>query len=129
MNFPDDLQYSKSHEWIKTEGDTVTCGISDYAQKEISDVVFIEVPQVGRAVKQGEAIAVVESVKAAFDIYAPLSGEVIESNKDLESDPGIVNDDPYGKGWLFKIKTSDAGEAGNLMDKASYEKHVAEGAH
>ncbi len=129
MNFPDNLKYSKSHEWVQTEGDTVICGISDYAQKEISDVVFIEVPQTGQNVKQGEMLAVVESVKAAFDIYAPLSGEVIASNKDLESDPGVINDDPYGKGWLFKIRTSEASEAVDLMDKSSYEKYIAEGAH
>ena len=129
MLFPDDLKYSASHEWIDIKGDTATCGITDYAQKEISDVVFVEVPKVGRSVKQSEAVAVVESVKAAFDIYSPLSGEVVEANKDLESDPAVVNEDPYGKGWLFKIKFSSNDEVAKLMDKAAYEKHIEEGAH
>jgi len=129
MNFPENLKYTKSHEWIDVKGDSLTCGITDYAQKEISNVVFVEVPKVGRAVKQGEAIAVVESVKAAFDIYAPLSGEVTEANQDLESDPALVNEDPYQKGWFFKIKPTDTGELEKLMSPADYDKHIKEGAH
>ena len=129
MNFPSELKYSKSHEWVESKGDVRTCGITDYAQKEISDVVFVEVPKVGRVVKQGEAIAVVESVKAAFDIYSPLSGEVTASNKDLEQNPVLANQDPYGKGWFFKIKPSNATELTQLFSSADYEKHIKEGAH
>lgn len=129
MEFPEQLKYSKSHEWINTEGDATICGITDYAQKEISDVVFVEVPKAGKQVKLGDPIAVVESVKAAFDIYSPLSGEVVEANNSLESDPAIINEDPYGKGWLFKIKPSDQNEISGLMSAADYGKHVEEGAH
>jgi len=129
MNFPSDLKYSKSHEWVQAQGDTHICGITDYAQKEISDVVFVEVPKVGRQVKQGEAVAVVESVKAAFDIYSPLSGEIVGSNGAIESNPVLVNQDPYGKGWFFKIKPSSAAELTGLLSSADYEKHIKEGAH
>jgi glycine cleavage system H protein len=129
MEFPEKLKYSKSHEWIDVSPDAATCGISDYAQKEITDVVFVEVPPAGKKVKKGDAIAVVESVKAAFDIYAPLSGEIVDSNKDLESDPAIINEDPYGKGWLFKIKLDDSSEVSQLMDSAAYQKHIEEGSN
>ena len=129
MNFPADLKYSKSHEWVQTKGASLTCGITDYAQKEISDVVFVEVPKVGRQVKQGEPVAVVESVKAAFDIYSPVSGEIIEANNALEANPVLANQDPYGKGWFFKIKPSNSAELTSLFTSGDYEKHVKEGAH
>lgn len=129
MNFPDNLKYTKSHEWIVAQGTTLACGITDFAQKEISDVVFAEAPKPGRKVKQGEACAVVESVKAAFDIYAPISGEIVEGNKSIESDPAVINEDPYGKGWLFKIKPANPGELSTLMDSAAYEKHTETSAH
>ncbi len=119
---PKSLKYQKSHEWLAADG---TVGISDHAQKEITDVVFVEPPKVGRKVKQGEPVAVVESVKAAFDIYAPVSGEIVSSNSDAAKDPAIVNREPYGKGWLFKIKASAPTENSVLMDQAAYEKFVA----
>jgi len=129
MSVPSNLKYTKSHEWVETEGEVLGCGITDYAQKEISDVVFVEVPTVGKTVTKGESIAVVESVKAAFDIYAPVSGEIVEANSDLESDPGMINEDSYGKGWLFKIKPANANDLDELMDINSYEAHLASEAH
>ena len=100
-------------------------GISDHAQEELTDVVFVELPAVGRAVDAGDPTAVVESVKAASDIYAPVSGEVVEVNPDVEADPSLVNTDPYGKGWIFKLKVKDAGQASRLMDAAAYEAHIS----
>lgn len=124
---PKTLKYQKSHEWLAADG---TVGISDHAQKEITDVVFVEPPKVGRKVKQGEACAVVESVKAAFDIYAPVSGEIVAANADAAKDPAVVNREPYGKGWLFKIKASAPAEAASLMDAAAYDSFLAsEAAH
>ncbi|MBI3565112.1 MAG: glycine cleavage system protein GcvH [Elusimicrobia bacterium] len=124
---PKTLKFMKSHEWFAADG---TVGISDHAQKEITDVVFVEPPKVGRKVKQGEACAVVESVKAAFDIYAPMSGEIVAANADAAKDPAIVNREPYGKGWLFKIKPSAPAESSALMDQAAYEQFLAtEAAH
>jgi len=119
---PKTLRYQKSHEWLSPDG---TVGISDHAQKEITDVVFVEAPKVGRAVKQGEACCVVESVKAAFDIYAPVSGEIAEVNAEAAKDPALVNREPYGKGWLFKIKIAAPREADVLMNAADYEKFLA----
>jgi glycine cleavage system H protein len=121
------LKYQKSHEYYAADG---TVGISDHAQKEITDVVFVEPPKVGRKVKQGEACAVVESVKAAFDIYAPVSGEIVAANTDAAKDPALINREPYGKGWLFKIKASAPAETANLMDADAYGKFIAgEAAH
>lgn len=119
---PQALKYQKSHEWISTDG---TVGISDHAQKEITDVVFVEPPKVGRKVKQGEVCAVVESVKAAFDIYAPLSGEIVAANAEAAKDPALVNREPYGKGWLFKIKASSPAENSALMEQSAYEAFIA----
>ena len=115
-----DVKYSEEHEWIRVEGDTGTIGITQYAQEQLGDVVFVDVPAAGRKVAKGEAVAVVESVKAASDIYAPVSGEVIESNAALADTPGDVNAEPMGKGWFFKIKISDKGELAGLMDEAPY---------
>lgn len=115
-----DVRYSEEHEWIRVEGDTGTIGITQYAQEQLGDVVFVDVPQAGRKVAKGESVAVVESVKAASDIYAPVSGEVIESNAALADTPGDVNAEPMGKGWFFKIKISDKGELAGLMDEAAY---------
>ena len=124
---PKTLKYQKSHEWISADG---TVGISDHAQKEITDVVFVEPPKVGRAVKQGEACCVVESVKAAFDIYAPVSGEITAVNAEAAKNPAILNGEPYGKGWLFKIKASAPRELDSLMSAADYEKFLlSEAAH
>lgn len=115
-----EVKYSEEHEWIRVEGDTGTIGITQYAQEQLGDVVFVDVPASGRKVAKGEAVAVVESVKAASDIYAPVSGEVIESNAALADTPGDVNAEPMGKGWFFKIKMSDKGELAGLMDEAAY---------
>ncbi len=118
---PKKLKFLKSHEWLNLEGDAATVGISDHAQKEITDVVFIEPPKVGRTIKQGEPCCVVESVKAAFDIYAPVSGVITAVNGDAVKDPALVNAEAFGKGWLFKLKASAPAEAGKLMDYAAYE--------
>jgi glycine cleavage system H protein len=114
------VKYSKEHEWIRAEGDLGTIGITQYAQEQLGDVVFVELPQAGRKVAKGEACAVVESVKAASDIYAPVSGEVTEANAALTDAPGDVNAEPMGKGWFFKLKLSDKGELDGLMDEAAY---------
>ena len=118
------LKFSKEHEWVRVEGDVGTVGISDYAQQQLGDVVFVEVPEVGRMVEKGGEIAVVESVKAASDIYAPVSGEVVESNAALADSPGDVNAEPTGKGWFFKIKFSNKAELDGLMDDAAYDAFV-----
>ena len=115
-----EVKYSEEHEWIRVESDTGTIGITQYAQEQLGDVVFVDVPAAGRKVAKGEAVAVVESVKAASDIYAPVSGEVIESNAALADTPGDVNAEPMGKGWFFKIRMSDKGELAGLMDEAAY---------
>jgi glycine cleavage system H protein len=120
MNTPADLRYATSHEWVRLEGDIATVGISDHAQEELTDVVFVELPTVGRAVDAGDPTAVVESVKAASDIYAPVGGEVVEVNPEVENDPSLVNTDPYGKGWIFKLRVKDAGHVSKLLDAAAY---------
>ena len=119
-----DTKYTQEHEWIRVEGDVGTIGITQYAQEQLGDVVFVDVPQAGRKVAKGEACAVVESVKAASDIYAPVSGEVVEANAALADSPGDVNAEPMGKGWFFKIKLSDKGELAGLMDEAAYNDFV-----
>ena len=119
-----DVKYSQEHEWIRVEGDVGTIGITQYAQEQLGDVVFVDVPQAGRKVAKGEACAVVESVKAASDIYAPVSGEVVEANAALADSPGDVNAEPMGKGWFFKIRLSDKGELAGLMDEAAYNDFV-----
>ena len=124
-NVPASLKYAKSHEWVSVAGDVATVGISDHAQHELTDVVFVEVPAAGRKVKAGEACAVVESVKTASDIYSPVSGEVIEANAAVANDPALVNSDPYGKGWFFKLKLSDPAELNALLTAADYAKQIA----
>ena len=124
---PSELKYLDSHEWVRVESDgTVTVGISDHAQSALGDLVFVEVPETGKTLAKGTAAAVVESVKAASDVYSPVSGEVIAVNAALGGAPELVNQDPYGKGWLFKLKPSDGGELGQLLDAKAYEKVVAE---
>ena len=118
------VKYSQDHEWISVDGDTGTIGITQYAQEQLGDVVFVDVPKAGRKVAKGEACAVVESVKAASDIYAPVSGEVTEANAALADSPGDVNAEPMGKGWFFKLKLSDKSELDGLMDQAAYESFV-----
>lgn len=120
MNVPADLRYNSSHEWVRLDGDTATVGITDHAQAELTDVVFVELPAVGRAVDMGDPTAVVESVKAASDIYAPISGEVVEINPAVEADPALVNTDPYGNGWLFKLRVKNAADVAGLLDAAAY---------
>ncbi len=120
MNFPDTLKYTKDHEWILVNGDTGTVGITDYAQGELGDVVFVELPEVGRVLKQHQSFGTIEAVKAVSDIYAPASGSVVEVNKDLSSTPELVNKDPYGKGWMVKLKLSNATELSALLDASAY---------
>lgn len=119
-----DVRYSNEHEWIRVEGDVGTIGITNYAQEQLGDVVFVDVPQAGRKVAKGESVAVVESVKAASDIYTPVSGEVIESNAELATTPGDVNADPMGKGWFFKIKLANKADLDGLMDEQGYDAFV-----
>ena len=124
MNVPTDLRYCTSHEWVRLEGDVATIGISDHAQNELTDVVFVELPAVDRDVDPGDPTTVVESVKAASDIYAPVGGQVVEVNPDVEADPSLVNTDPYGQGWIFKLKVKDTAAVEGLMDSAAYEAHI-----
>ena len=114
------LYFTKEHEWIRVEGDQATVGISNHAQEQLGDIVFAEVPEAGRQLTKGQEAAVVESVKAASDVYAPVSGEVTEGNQAVADDPALVNTDPEGAGWFFKLKLSDAGELSGLMDEAAY---------
>ena len=124
---PSNLLYAATHEWVSSDGDEITVGSSDYAQHALGDVVFVELPEVGRTLEQGEAFGAVESVKAASDVYAPVGGEVIEINRALEDAPETVNSDPYAAGWMIKLRARDfEGERGALMDAAAYEKHAAE---
>jgi glycine cleavage system H protein len=124
MLVPDDLKYAETHEWVRVEGDTGTVGITDHAQAELTDIVFVELPKVGTAVSPKQAVAVVESVKAASDIYSPVSGEVTETNPALEGNPGLINTDPYGAGWLFKVKLSDPKDLDALKDAAAYKTQI-----
>ena len=118
------VYFTKEHEWIRVEGDTATVGISNHAQEQLGDIVFAEVPEAGRKLSKGQEAAVVESVKAASDVYAPVSGEVIEGNQAVADDPALVNSDPEGQGWFFKVKLDNPGELDGLMDEASYQDWV-----
>jgi len=120
------LRFSKDHEWVHVEGDLATIGITVHAQGQLGDVVFVEVPEAGRKVAAGEAVAVVESVKAASDVYAPLSGEVVEANGALADSPALVNEDAEGKAWFFKVRLADKSQLDGLMDRAAYDQFVAE---
>jgi glycine cleavage system H protein len=117
--------FTSDHEWLQIEGDVATVGITDYAQSQLGDVVFVELPKVGRTLKKAEAAAVVESVKAASDVYAPISGEVVEVNQAITEEPALVNSDAAGKAWFFKIRMADKSELGGLMDEAAYKAHTA----
>lgn len=117
--------YTSDHEWLAIDGDVATVGITDYAQQQLGDVVFVELPKLGRVLKKAEAAAVVESVKAASDVYAPVTGEVLETNAELAAEPALVNSDAQGKAWFFKIKMADRSELGGLMDEAAYKAHTA----
>lgn len=121
---PADLKYAKSHEWLRVSGDTAVVGITDHAQHELTDIVFVELPAIGRKVKASEACAVVESVKTASDIYSPVSGEIIEANKAVVDNPALVNTDPYGEGWFYKIKLTAPAETTALLSSADYSKQI-----
>jgi glycine cleavage system H protein len=123
---PADLKYAKSHEWARLSGDVATVGITDHAQQELTDVVFVELPAAGRKVKAGEACAVVESVKTASDIYSPVSGEVVEVNKAVADNPALVNSAPYGDGWFFKVKVSNPSEDTALLAPSDYSKQIGQ---
>lgn len=126
-NIPSELRYATSHEWVRNEGDgTYTVGITEHAQELLGDMVFVELPDVGDAVNAGDDVAVAESVKAASDVYAPISGEVVAVNEELEDSPEQVNSDPYGDGWLFRIKAEDASEVEALLDAEGYENSIDE---
>ncbi|HIP99727.1 TPA: glycine cleavage system protein GcvH [Candidatus Bipolaricaulota bacterium] len=121
---PQELKYTKDHEWVKQEDGRVRVGITHHAQQELGDIVFVELPAVGRKVEKGELVATVESVKAVGEVYAPAAGEVVEANSALESSPELVNKDPYGEGWIFVLKVADPAELGELLDAAGYESLV-----
>lgn len=125
MNVPDDLKYTESHEWLRLADSEATIGITDHAQAELTDIVFVELPEIGRTVKPQEAVAVVESVKAASDIYAPVGGTITAVNDKLQSDPALVNTDPFGEGWLFKIEPSTPDEVSGLKDAEAYKKQIS----
>jgi glycine cleavage system H protein len=126
MEFPEDLKYTKEHEWVLVEGSVATVGITDYAQDQLGDIVFVELPAIGDKVSKEDAFGVVESVKAVSDIYAPVSGKVTEVNDDLPENPEMLNEDPYGDGWIIKIELNDPEELQDLMTAAEYEEYVAE---
>jgi glycine cleavage system H protein len=123
-NIPSDLKYAKSHEWARVSGNVATVGITDHAQHELTDVVFVELPEVGRKLKAGDACAVVESVKTASDIYSPLSGEVTEANQAAVADPALVNSEPYERGWLYKIRLSNPAELDQLLGPDQYKSQI-----
>jgi glycine cleavage system H protein len=124
MTIPDDLLYTESHEWIKREGENIRVGITDHAQSELTDVVYVELPKLERQANAKEPIAVVESVKAASDIYAPVKGTVVEANKGLEADPGLINREPYAQGWIFVLKIENPDDLKNLKDASAYKTHI-----
>ena len=126
MAYPTNNRYTKEHEWIDAQGDTAKIGITDYAQHELGDVVFVELPAIGKKVEAGKTFGSVESVKAVSDIYAPVNGEVVEANGELQNKPEAINNDPHGAGWLIKIKLASPADVNALMDAAAYEAFIAE---
>ena len=128
MEIPQDLKFTKTHEWVKVDGDIATIGITDFAQGELGDITYLELPGAGATLTQSEPFGVVESVKAASDVYAPLSGEVVEENEAAINSPEVVNTSPYGDAWLLKLRLTDPGQLDGLMDPQAYEKFVAEAA-
>jgi len=124
---PDDLRYSKEHEWVRVDGDAATIGITAFAQEQLGDVVFVELPEKGARVRQHASLGVVESVKAASDVYAPVSGEVLERNVKVIESPELVNGQPYGDGWMIKVRLADKGELATLLSPADYRTHIGEG--
>lgn len=126
MNCPDDLRYTKEHEWIRLDGNTATIGITDYAQDQLGDIVFVELPEEGEEFKAGDTFGVVESTKSVSDLYAPVAGKVLESNDPLLDSPEIINEEAYGEGWMIKLEVSDPSELENLLTAEAYKKHVQE---
>ena len=126
MNFPKDLKYTKEHEWARVDGKVAVVGITDFAQDKLGSIVFVELPPSGKSVKKGETVVTVDSVKAVAEVYSPLSGQVEESNESLKDTPEFINQDPYGQGWMVKIKISDPAELGTLMTPEAYQAFVAE---
>jgi len=124
MNFPKELKYTQEHEWIKIEGDIATVGITDFAQKELGDIVFIEADTVGQTVTKGDIFGTVEAVKTVSDLFMPVTGEIIELNSDIESQPELINSDPYGKGWIIKMKIKNTSETAELLSAEAYEKLI-----
>jgi glycine cleavage system H protein len=124
-NVPSDLKYAKSHEWVRVSGEIATIGITDHAQHELTDVVFVELPEPGRKLKVGESCAVVESVKTASDIYAPVSGEIVEVNPAVVADPALVNAEPYAGGWFFKVRLANTADLNALLSPADYQAQIA----
>jgi glycine cleavage system H protein len=118
---PQDLHYTKEHEWVRIEGDLATVGITDYAAEQLGDIVFVELPELGRTVAQFAAVGVIESVKAVSDLFAPVGGEVVESNAELAGQPELLNSDPFGKGWMLRVRVADAAQVDGLLDAAAYE--------
>ena len=129
MNFPKELKYSSDHEWIKVQGNVALIGITDFAQSQLGDVVFVEVPAEGRVIKAGETFSVIESVKAVSDILAPVSGKIVKVNASMEATPELVNRDPYGEGWIVAVELADMSELDSLLDDSAYAKLAAEGGH
>ncbi|MCH7880465.1 MAG: glycine cleavage system protein GcvH [Proteobacteria bacterium] len=125
-NVPSDLKFLSSHEWVLIEDDLATVGVSDHAQELLGDLVFVELPEVGSAIAAGDSVAVIESVKAASDTYAPVSGEIVEVNSELEDSPERINDDPYGDGWMYRVKMEDPDEIGDLLDAEAYTDAIAD---
>ena len=124
MNIPNDIKYTKEHEWVSLDGETATIGITDYAQSQLGDIVFVEFPDINSEINQNETFGVIEAVKTVADLFAPVSGEIIEVNSSLEDSPNFINSDPYGSGWIIKIKINDSNEYNGLMSSDVYEEHI-----
>ena len=124
MNTPNDIKYTKEHEWVSLDGETATIGITDYAQSQLGDIVFVEFPDINSEINQNETFGVIEAVKTVADLFAPVSGEIIEVNSSLEDSPNFINSDPYGSGWIIKIKINDSNEYNGLMTSNVYEEHI-----
>ena len=124
MNTPNDIKYTKEHEWVSLDGETATIGITDYAQSQLGDIVFVEFPDINSEINQNETFGVIEAVKTVADLFAPVSGEIIEVNSSLEDSPNFINSDPYGSGWIIKVKINDSKEYNGLMSSDDYEEHI-----
>ena len=124
MNFPQDLKYTNEHEWIRVEGDIAYVGITDYAQEQLGDIVFVDIPTVGETLEEGETFGTIEVVKTISDLFLPIAGEILEENEELADNPELVNQDPYGKGWLIKMKPADVKEVENLLDAEAYKQVI-----